>query len=57
LRAQAAHDTEVAERTLGSDIAKIRPWSASDQPGVPADVAAARPLRQRRATAVRHSRG
>jgi addiction module HigA family antidote len=57
LRAQASHDTEVAERTLGSAIAKIRPWSASDQSGVPADVSAARPLRRQRATAVRQSRG
>jgi addiction module HigA family antidote len=49
LRAQAAHDTEVAERTLGSAIAKIRPGSASAPPGVPADVSAARPLRRLRA--------
>jgi addiction module HigA family antidote len=27
LRAQAAHDTEVAERALGSVLAKIKPWS------------------------------
>ena len=27
LRAQAAHDTEVAEHTLGPLINKIRPWS------------------------------
>lgn len=27
LRAQAAYDTEVAERELGSKLAKIRPWS------------------------------
>jgi addiction module HigA family antidote len=27
LRAQAAHDTEVAERTLGSVITKIKPWA------------------------------
>jgi len=27
LRAQAAFDTEVAERTLGPKLAKIRPWS------------------------------
>jgi addiction module HigA family antidote len=26
LRAQAAYDTEVAERALGSRLAKIRPW-------------------------------
>jgi antitoxin HigA-1 len=29
LRAQAAHDTEVAEHTLGKMIAKIKPWSES----------------------------
>jgi addiction module HigA family antidote len=28
LRAQAAHDTEVAERKLGSELIKIRPWAA-----------------------------
>jgi len=27
LRAQAAHDTEVAERTLGPSLKKIKPWS------------------------------
>ena len=27
LRAQAAHDTEVAESTLNNAILKIRPWS------------------------------
>ena len=27
LRAQAAHDTEVAERKLGSLLAKIKPWA------------------------------
>ncbi|MBM3373922.1 MAG: HigA family addiction module antidote protein [Betaproteobacteria bacterium] len=27
LRAQAAYDTETAERALGSKLAKIRPWS------------------------------
>jgi addiction module HigA family antidote len=26
LRAQAAHDTEVAERTLAPALAKIKPW-------------------------------
>jgi len=26
LRAQAAHDTEIAERELGSVLAKIKPW-------------------------------
>src|SRR5664280_681660 len=28
LRAQAAYDTEVAERTLGPSLKKIKPWSA-----------------------------
>ncbi len=27
LRAQVAHDTEVAERTLGAKLAKIKPWA------------------------------
>src|SRR3989339_1133227 len=27
LRAQAAHDTEIAEQTLGEMIKKIKPWS------------------------------
>jgi addiction module HigA family antidote len=27
LRAQAAHDTEVAERALGAQLAKIKPWA------------------------------
>ena len=27
LRAQAAYDTEVAERTLGAKLGKIRPWA------------------------------
>lgn len=27
LRAQAAHDTEVAERAMASKLAKIKPWS------------------------------
>jgi addiction module HigA family antidote len=26
LRAQAMHDTEVAERALGAELAKIKPW-------------------------------
>lgn len=26
LRAQVAHDTEVAERTLGAKLSKIKPW-------------------------------
>ncbi|MBN1516309.1 HigA family addiction module antidote protein [Candidatus Sumerlaeota bacterium] len=29
LRAQAAHDTEVAKRKLGPALKKIRPWTAS----------------------------
>jgi len=29
LRAQAAYDTEVAERELGPVLRKIRPWSAA----------------------------
>jgi len=29
LRAQAAYDTEVAERKLGPKLAKIRPWAAA----------------------------
>ena len=29
LRAQAAYDTEVAERQLGPELRKIRPWSAA----------------------------
>lgn len=28
LRAQAAHDTEVAQRAMGSALRKIRPWVA-----------------------------
>ena len=27
LRAQALHDTEVAERTIGPTLTKIRPWA------------------------------
>ncbi len=27
LRAQVAHDTEVAERTLSTKLAKIKPWA------------------------------
>ena len=38
LRAQAAYDTEVAERKLGPVLTKIRPWGkVSAQRGVPAD--------------------
>ena len=29
LRAQAAYDTEVAERTLAPELAKIRPWGSA----------------------------
>ena len=29
LRAQAAYDTEVAERVLGSKLSKIKPWTGS----------------------------
>ncbi|MEO7727324.1 MAG: HigA family addiction module antitoxin [Burkholderiales bacterium] len=28
LRAQAVHDTEIAERTLGAKLTKIKPWSS-----------------------------
>jgi len=31
LRAQAAHDTEVAERALGVKLAKIKPWAIEIQ--------------------------
>src|SRR3990172_10177074 len=30
LRAQAAYDTEVAERALGAKLAKIKPWSSTE---------------------------
>jgi antitoxin HigA-1 len=30
LRAQAAHDTEVAERRLSKQLARIKPWSGAD---------------------------
>ena len=42
LRAQAAHDTEVAERVLGPKLAHIRPWTGAAQPGVPGDAATRR---------------
>ena len=29
LRAQAAYDTEVAERSLGSKLARIKPWAGA----------------------------
>jgi addiction module HigA family antidote len=43
LRAQAAHDTEVAERELGSVLKRIKPWAANavEQRGA-ADVASRR---------------
>jgi addiction module HigA family antidote len=43
LRAQVAHDTEVAERELGPVLRKIRPWSVTAaQQGSAADAAARR---------------
>lgn len=43
LRAQVAHDTEVAERELGPALRKIRPWTATAaRPGNAADAAARR---------------
>jgi len=33
LRAQATHDTEVAERALGAKLARIKPWSSSEAHG------------------------
>src|SRR5437868_15050004 len=33
LRAQAMHDTEVAERSLGAKLAKIKAWSGEDDRG------------------------
>jgi addiction module HigA family antidote len=35
LRAQVAHDTEVAERKLAPTLKKIKPWGASGHVGVP----------------------
>jgi len=29
LRAQAAHDTEVAEREMGPELSKIKPWTVA----------------------------
>lgn len=34
LRAQAAYDTEVAERTLGRKLAKIKPWAELATPNL-----------------------
>jgi addiction module HigA family antidote len=31
LRAQAAHDTEVAEREMAPELKKIKPWNASSR--------------------------
>ncbi len=31
LRAQAAYDTEVAERSLGAKLAKIKPWAKVEE--------------------------
>ncbi len=33
LRAQAAHDTEVAERAMGAMLGKIKPWSSAEAHG------------------------
>jgi len=44
LRAQAAHDTEVAERTIAPALKRIKPWSAyASQAPVPAHGHARRP--------------
>jgi addiction module HigA family antidote len=32
LRAQVLHDTEVAERELAAELARIRPWEAAPSP-------------------------
>lgn len=43
LRAQAAYDTEVAERTLGPSLEKIKPWSThAAQQSPPADARTSR---------------
>lgn len=39
LRAQVAHDTEVAERQMGPVLRRIRPWTKALQLGAPADAA------------------
>jgi len=47
LRAQAAHDTEVAEHTMGPKLVSIMPWSTHVvQQGAPADRFVAAKLRQ-----------
>ena len=33
LRAQAAHDTEVADRAMGAMLGKIKPWSSAEAHG------------------------
>ena len=33
LRAQVMHDTEVAERALGAELAKIKPWDGKSGDG------------------------
>ena len=43
LRAQVAHDTEIAERELGPVLRKIKPWAANaPQQGAPTDAATRR---------------
>jgi addiction module HigA family antidote len=42
LRAQVAHDTEVAEREMGPALRKIRPWNVTAAPQGNAGEAAAR---------------
>lgn len=37
LRAQAAYDTEVAERRMGPVLRRIRPWPGAPRPDAPAD--------------------
>lgn len=37
LRAQAAYDTEVAERVIGPKLVKIRPWGANVAQRIPVD--------------------
>ena len=37
LRAQAAHDTEVAEREMGPVLSRIRPWTAVSAQDAPSD--------------------
>ncbi len=38
LRAQAAYDTEVAEKAIGPKLVKIKPWAAHIAQQVPVDV-------------------